>query len=84
MLQTSTKGIQEYAWLGKKGDPLGTMQQTKVWTCWQMIYTNQNISYKMWKTKFSVSLNYKQTSQFKPENLFKKWIFPFKWTIESK
>ena len=31
MLQTSTKGVQDKAQLGVKGDPLKTMQKIKIW-----------------------------------------------------
>ena len=38
MQQTGTKCIQEQARLSRKGDPLGIVQETKDWSCWQMVY----------------------------------------------
>ena len=29
-----TKGIQEQAGLCRKGDPLGIVQENKIWPCW--------------------------------------------------
>ena len=31
MQQTSTKGVQDLAWLGGKGDPLGIVQEIETW-----------------------------------------------------
>ena len=30
--QTKTKGIQDQAWQGGKGDPLGIIQETEIWS----------------------------------------------------
>ena len=37
------KKIKDKAWLGWKGDPLGIVQETKIWTCWQMVYAQTRI-----------------------------------------
>ena len=35
--QTSIKGVQYYAWVGGKDDPLTTVQEIKIWPHWQMV-----------------------------------------------
>ena len=38
MQQSNKTRIQEHAWLGGKGDPLGTMRETEISSYWQMVY----------------------------------------------
>ena len=38
MQQTGIKESLEYTWLGRKGDPLGTVQDIKILAYWQMLY----------------------------------------------
>ena len=37
MQSTNTKGIQDYTWLGWKGDPLGIVQETQFLPYYQMV-----------------------------------------------
>ena len=43
MQQTSMKGIQSYAWMGGKGDPLGTVQKIEIWSYDQTVYAQPRI-----------------------------------------
>ena len=45
MQQTGIKGVQDWVWLGGKGDPLRIEQVIKIWPYYQMVYVqNQNPS----------------------------------------
>ena len=56
MQQTDPKGIQEYTWMVWKFDPLGIVQETKIWPCWQMVYTEICYSLKITDNTFLVFL----------------------------
>ena len=43
MQQTGTKGIQKRARPGGEGDPLGIVQEIKIWPYYQMVYTENRI-----------------------------------------
>ena len=43
MQQTSTKGVNDQAWMGGKGDPLEIVQGTEIWSYYQMVYAQTRI-----------------------------------------
>ena len=43
MQQISTERIQDLAWSGKQGDPLGIVQEVEVWPYEQMVYAQHRI-----------------------------------------
>ena len=49
MEQTGTKRIHVLSRLGGKGDPQGSVQKTKVWSCWKMVYESalENMMYEI-------------------------------------
>ena len=44
MPQTCTKRVQEQAWLGRKGDPLGIVHGIEIWAYYQMVYPETRIN----------------------------------------
>ena len=42
--ETGINEIQDKAWLGGKGDPLGIVQEIKIWSCWYMVNAQSRIS----------------------------------------
>ena len=48
MQQTGTKGIGDLTWLGGKGDPLEIVQEIKIWSHYQMVYTQTRICPRQW------------------------------------
>ena len=49
MQQTSIKGVQDWARLGKKGDSLGIVQETEIWPSYHMLHAEIRISAEMRK-----------------------------------
>ena len=43
MQETSSKGVQNYVWLGRKSVPLGIMQEIKIWPYFQRVYAQTKI-----------------------------------------
>ena len=62
MQQTITKGVPDSAWLGGKGDPLGIVQDIKIWTYCQLVYALTRIGPKEWDAEFFGILIYKRTT----------------------
>ena len=50
MVGTSTKEVQDEVRLGGKGDPMGIVQETEIWSYYQMVYTQTRICSVKWKT----------------------------------
>ena len=48
MQPNGTKGIQEYAWLGGIGNPLGIVKDIRIWPYWQLVYPQARICLRKW------------------------------------
>ena len=48
MQQTSKKEILDKAWLSGEDDPLGIVQEIKIWPCWQMVYAQTRNRPRKW------------------------------------
>ena len=51
--RTCTKGVQDKAWLGGKGDPLGIVQEIEIWSYYQMLHAQTRIRQGEWITQNS-------------------------------
>ena len=60
MQQTNMKRVQDEAWLGKKGDLLGSVQEIKIWPYTQIVYVQTKIRLREWDLKFCRILISKQ------------------------
>ena len=69
MQLTSTKEVQDKAWLGVESDHLETEQEIEIWPYYQMVNAQTRICLWEWKAKDSLGiLRYKQITKSQPEN----------------
>ena len=54
MQQTSAQRIEEETRLNGEGDPLGIIQEIKIWPYYQMVYTQTRIRSREWDAQSSL------------------------------
>ena len=48
MQQMGVKEVQVLTWLGWEGDPMGNVQEIKIWPGWYMVYAQTRICPRKW------------------------------------